>query len=79
MPGTSSMVVGCPASVSRERSRVPDRDEQSPEDVMAAIRIVGRLLPLSEVKLNLRGADLRTTDLSDLSEEQVATKGTNPE
>src|SRR5258708_6137008 len=50
----------------RERSRVPERDEQPPEDVMAGIRVVGRLLPLSEVKLNLRGADLRNTDMSDL-------------
>lgn len=48
----------------RERSRVPERDEQPPEDVMAGIRVVGRLLPLSEVKLNLREADLRNTDMS---------------
>src|SRR5438552_2428405 len=36
----------------RERSRVPERDEHPPEDVMAGIRVVGRLLPLSEVKLD---------------------------
>lgn len=63
----------------RERSRVPDRDEQPPEDVMAGIRVVGRLLPLSEVKLNLRGADLRNTDMSDLPEYQVLLEGANLE
>src|SRR5258708_3220056 len=63
----------------RERSRVPERDEQPPEDVMAGIRVVGRLLPLSEVKLNLRGADLRNTDMSDLPEYQVLLEGANLE
>jgi hypothetical protein len=61
----------------RERSRVPERDEQPPEDVMAGIRVVGRLLPPSEVKLNLRGADLRNTDMSDLPEDQVLLEGAN--
>jgi hypothetical protein len=63
----------------RERSRVPTRDEQPPEDVMAGIRVAGRLLPRSEVRLNLRGADLRNTDLSGLSEDQVLLDGANLE
>ena len=48
-----------------QRSRVPER-VRPPEDVLAGIRVVGRLLPLSGVKVNLREADLRKTDLSDL-------------
>ena len=63
----------------RERSRVSTRDEQPPEDVMAGIRVAGRLLPRSEVRLNLRGADLRNTDLSGLSEDQVLLDGANLE
>jgi hypothetical protein len=63
----------------RERSRVPERGKQPPEDVMAGIRVVGRLLPLSKVKLNLRGADLRNTDLSDLPEDQLLLEGANLE
>lgn len=46
---------------------------------MAGIRVVGRLLPLSEVKLNLRGADLRNTDLSHLPKDQVLLEGANLE
>ena len=63
----------------RERSRVSTRDEQPPEDVMAGIRVAGRLPPRSEVRLNLRGADLRNTDLSALSEDQVLLDGANLE
>ena len=47
------------------------RRAQSPADVLAEIRVAGRLLPLSEVKLKLREADLRNTDLSDLPVDQV--------
>jgi hypothetical protein len=63
----------------RERSRAPERDDQPPEDVMAAIRVVGRLLPLAEVKLDLRGADLRNTDLSNFLEGQVLHEGSDLE
>jgi hypothetical protein len=63
----------------REQSRSPDRDRQPPEDVMAGIRVVGRLLPLAQVQLDLRGADLRNTDLSNLLEDQVLHEGANLE
>lgn len=64
----------------RERSKVTrEREDDPPEDVKAGIRAVGRLLPLSEVKLNLRDADLRNTDLSDLPEDQVMREGANVE
>jgi hypothetical protein len=65
-PKDRTTIIYVLGAFTRERSRVPERDEQPPEDVMAGIRVVGRLLPLSEVKLNLRGADLRNTGMSDL-------------
>jgi uncharacterized protein YjbI with pentapeptide repeats len=46
---------------------------------MAGIRVVGRLLLLSEMKLNLTEADLRNTDLSDLPEDQVLLEEANLE
>lgn len=63
----------------RERSRLPKKDEQPPEDVMAGIRAAGRLLPLTKVKLDLRGADLRNADLSGLPKDQVLLEGANRE
>jgi hypothetical protein len=64
----------------RERSKViREREDDPPEDVKAGIRAVGRLLPLTEVKLNLRDADLRNTDLSDLPDDQVLREGANVE
>jgi hypothetical protein len=65
----------------RERSTVPKRTEEPPEDMTAAIRAAGRLLPLGpeKIKLNLTGADLRNTDLSDLPEDQVLLEGANLE
>jgi hypothetical protein len=65
----------------RERSRVPERAEEPPEDVMATIRLAGRLLPLGpeKIKLNPRDADLRNTYLFDLPKDQVLLKGANLE
>jgi hypothetical protein len=63
----------------RERSRRRDGEKDPPEDVNAGIRVAGRLLPLSEVQLNLRQADLRNTDLSHLPEGQVLLEGANLE
>jgi hypothetical protein len=65
----------------RERSKVPERAEEPPEDVMAVIRAAGRPLPLcpEKIKLNLRDTDLRNTDLSDLPKDQVLLEGANLE
>lgn len=59
----------------RERSRVPERKERPPEDLIAGIRVAGRLLQRSKVQLDLREADLRNTDLSRLLKEQVNLEG----
>jgi hypothetical protein len=64
----------------RERSKVP-REQQNhpPEDVNAALRVFGRLLPRSDVLLNLRDADLRNTDLRRLPKHRVLLEGANLE
>lgn len=55
----------------RERSKVMrERQDDPPEDVKAGLRVVGRLLPMSDARLNLRDADLRNTDLSDLPKDR---------
>ena len=62
----------------RERSKLPrERQDDPPEDVKAALRVLGRLLPKSdpEVKLGLRDADLRNTDLSDIPKDRVKLDG----
>ena len=64
----------------RERSKVMwEWQDDPPEDVMAGLRVVGRLLPMSDARLNLRDADLRNTDLSDLPKGQVMLEGANLE
>lgn len=64
----------------RERSKVMrERQDDPPEDVKAGLRVVGRLLPVSYARLNLREADLRNTDLSDLPKGQVMLEGANLE
>jgi hypothetical protein len=55
--------------VARERPNVP------PEDVKAGVRVVGRLLEKSDAKLDLRDADLRYADLSNLRKDQVMLEG----
>lgn len=51
----------------RERSRLPrEREDEVSEDVYASLRVTARLLRLSTARLNLRGADLRNANLSDL-------------
>lgn len=59
----------------RERSRVPDREERPPEDLLAGIRVAGRLLQRSDVQLDLTEANLRNTDLSHLPSQQVILQG----
>jgi hypothetical protein len=63
----------------RERSRTEPRadDQQPTEDVLAAVRVVGRLLVRSDARLNLQGADLRNADLSDLPAQQIRLEGAN--
>jgi hypothetical protein len=56
-----------------------ERQDDPPEDVMAGLRVAGRLLSMSDARLNLRGADLRNTDLSDLPKGQVMLEGANLE
>ncbi len=56
----------------RERSKVMrERQDEPPEDVKAGLRVAGRLLAISDSGLDLRGADLRNTDLSCLPKDQV--------
>jgi hypothetical protein len=56
----------------RERSNaLRDRQDRAPEDVHAALRVAGRLLPSSTISFDLRGADLRNTDLSAFAAERV--------
>jgi len=64
----------------RERSKAESRvdDQSPPEDVMAALRVLGRLLDRSDAKLDLRGADLRNADLSDLPPGRVWLEGAGP-
>jgi hypothetical protein len=60
----------------RERSRFArEREDEVSEDVYASIQVVGRLMKLSDVRLNLRGADLRNADLSKLPGERLLLKG----
>jgi len=60
----------------RERSRTPrERDGVAPEDVLAGVRVAGRLLRRSEVVFDLRGADLRNVDLSKLPRHRVRLDG----
>jgi hypothetical protein len=64
----------------RERSKAESRvdDQSPPEDVMAALRVLSRLLDRSDAKLDLRGADLRNADLSDLPPGRVWLEGAGP-
>jgi hypothetical protein len=59
----------------RERSRVPEREERPPEDLLAGIRVAGRLLQRSDVQLDLTETNLRNTDLSHLPSQQVILQG----
>jgi Pentapeptide repeats (8 copies) len=60
----------------RERSRAPrERPDDPPEDVNAGLRVVSRLVPKSDVVLDLRDADLRNTDLRRLPAERVRLQG----
>ncbi|MGE5289431.1 MAG: hypothetical protein ACM3ML_19965 [Micromonosporaceae bacterium] len=62
----------------RERSKIMrERQDDPPEDVKAGLRVAGRLLAESDARLNLRDADLRNTDLSDLAKDQVMLEGAN--
>jgi hypothetical protein len=63
----------------RERSRAARQGPDQPpaEDALAALRVAARLVAMSEVKLDLRGADLRNFDLSDLPPGGVLLEGAN--
>jgi uncharacterized protein YjbI with pentapeptide repeats len=52
-----------------------ERQDVAPEDVRAALRVAGRLLARSTVKLDLRDADLRDTDLSKFPTARVMLDG----
>lgn len=60
----------------RERSKeFRGRQDVPPEDVKAGLRVAGRLLPTSGVHLDLRDADLRNTNLSQLPKDKVLLDG----
>lgn len=60
----------------RERSKETRARQDDPaEDVKAALRVAGRLLPITDAKLNLRDTDLRDTDLSHLPKDQLMLDG----
>jgi len=63
----------------RHLSKDPPRaqDEEPSEDVYAALRIIGRLAPTTDVVVNLRGADLHMANLSMLRNVRVDSKGAN--
>jgi hypothetical protein len=62
----------------RERSKVMrDRQQEPQEDVKAGLRVLGRLLPMSDVDLDLRGADLRNADLSAFPKGRLLLEGAN--
>jgi hypothetical protein len=54
-------------------------NEPPGEDVLAALRVASRLTSMSDVKLDLRGADLRNADLSFLPRGRVLLAGANTE
>jgi hypothetical protein len=56
-----------------------ERQDDPPEDVKAGLRVAGRLLAMSNVILDLRGANLRYADLSVLPSDQVLLDGANLE
>ena len=60
----------------RERSKeIRARSDDPQEDVKAGLRVVGRLLAMSEVVLDLRDADLQNSDLSQLPADRVLLDG----
>jgi hypothetical protein len=62
----------------REQGKIMrERQDDPPEDVKAGLRVVSRLLATTDVKLDLRDADLRNTDLSRLPYDQVDLRGAN--
>jgi hypothetical protein len=64
----------------RERSKeMRERQDDPSEEVKAGLRVAGRLLVRSDAILDLRDADLRHTDLSQLPKSQVLLKGAHLE
>jgi hypothetical protein len=60
----------------RERSKeIRARPDEPQEDVKAGLRVVSRLLTMSDVVLDLRDADLQNSDLSQLPADQVLLDG----
>ena len=60
----------------RERSKeIRARPDDPQEDVKAGLRVVSRLLAMSDVVLDLRDADLQNSDLSQLPANQVLLDG----
>jgi hypothetical protein len=61
----------------RERSKGARHGPGEPlaEDALTGLRVASRLVAMSEVKLDLRGADLRDVDLSALPQERVLLEG----
>jgi hypothetical protein len=60
----------------REQSReTRKRQDVPPEDVRAALRVAGRLLASSATQLDLRDANLRNTDLSNIPAARVMLDG----
>lgn len=75
-PKDTTTIVYVLGAFIRERSRVTrERPERPAEDVLAGLRVIGRLLPKSSVLLDLRGVDLRNTDLSYIPASRVMLDG----
>jgi hypothetical protein len=75
-PQDRTTIIYVLGSFIRERSKVMrDRQDDPAEDVKAGLRVVGRLLAMSDVNVDLRDADLRNTDLSRLPKNRTLLDG----
>lgn len=77
-PKDTTTIVYVLGAFIRERSHdTRERPDVPAEDVRAGLRVVGRLLPKTSVQLDLRGADLRNTNLADMPANRVILDGAN--
>jgi hypothetical protein len=75
-PKDRSTIVYVLGAFIRERSKeLRERQDEPPEDVKAALRVVGRLLAGSDADLDLRDADLRHARLGGLPADRVLLDG----